>query len=283
MTAQTDHLSNHSFDEKKAIVFLDLDGTLWDAELIPDSTLEAIRIAKANGHLIFANTGRSKDGARNSLKNIPLSGCVFSAGSEIWLKDTCIFFHPFPNPLAHETFDAIQALDVGFSVEGAEETFSNQKAKDYLYHALPGAADRLHYVHVPDPSAMSEDDFDSVMKFSINHMPKGALDSFFEQHGLILTPFSVQDNPDSICGEVTLKSMNKGTAFASIMDALHKSYRTIAIGDSANDLPMFEAADLSIAMGNGTDEAKEAADYTTASIHDDGLYKAFAYAGLLES
>ena len=45
----------------------------------------------------------------------------------------------------------------------------------------------------------------------------------------------------------------------------------IAVGDSANDLPLFAAAGLKVAMGNATDELKQNADVVTASVYEDGL------------
>ena len=43
----------------KKIIFLDLDGTLWTFEKIPGSALEAIELARKNGHKIYINTGLS--------------------------------------------------------------------------------------------------------------------------------------------------------------------------------------------------------------------------------
>jgi hydroxymethylpyrimidine pyrophosphatase-like HAD family hydrolase len=54
----------------------------------------------------------------------------------------------------------------------------------------------------------------------------------------------------------------------------------MACGDSDNDLTMLRAADVSVAMGNGNDNAKAAATWVTTDIHDDGLFNAFAHFGL---
>lgn len=45
----------------------------------------------------------------------------------------------------------------------------------------------------------------------------------------------------------------------------------IAIGDSPNDLPLFEAAGLKIAMGNAPAEVKQMADFVTATLDEDGV------------
>lgn len=46
--------------------------------------------------------------------------------------------------------------------------------------------------------------------------------------------------------------------------------RTMAIGDSGNDLPMLRAAALGVAMGSAPQEVKDAADAVTASNMEDG-------------
>ena len=50
--------------------------------------------------------------------------------------------------------------------------------------------------------------------------------------------------------------------------------KTYAFGDSMNDLEIIQAAGVGIAMGNGAPELKEAADYVTSDIGEDGIYRA---------
>ena len=54
-----------------------------------------------------------------------------------------------------------------------------------------------------------------------------------------------------------------------------------AIGDSLNDLPMFEGAGTSIAMGNG-EKLIPYADYVTADLWHDGIYQAMEHFGFFE-
>ena len=78
-------------------------------------------------------------------------------------------------------------------------------------------------------------------------------------------------------GEITHSECNKATAIQFVKNYYEEEYKTVAIGDSDNDLPMLEYADISVAMGNGVKEVKEKADYVTDKIDNDGLHKAFKY------
>ena len=56
---------------------------------------------------------------------------------------------------------------------------------------------------------------------------------------------------------------------------------TIAVGDSINDVDMLRYAGVGIVMGNGTQVAKENADYITTGIYEDGIWNAMAHLALI--
>ncbi len=56
----------------------------------------------------------------------------------------------------------------------------------------------------------------------------------------------------------------------------------MAFGDGENDIDMLEYAGIGVAMGNAADEVKAHADYVTASVDDDGIFKALTHFGLLD-
>ena len=55
----------------------------------------------------------------------------------------------------------------------------------------------------------------------------------------------------------------------------------IAFGDGENDAEMLRFAGIGVAMGNAEDVTKEAADYVTADIDDDGILKALEHFRLI--
>ena len=56
---------------------------------------------------------------------------------------------------------------------------------------------------------------------------------------------------------------------------------TIAFGDGGNDIPILRHAGIGVAMGNASDRVKEAADYVTTSVDDDGIANALRYLNVI--
>ncbi len=54
----------------------------------------------------------------------------------------------------------------------------------------------------------------------------------------------------------------------------------IAFGDGGNDIEMLRAAGIGVAMGNAAPAVQAAADYVTASVDEDGIWKAACHFGL---
>jgi Cof subfamily protein (haloacid dehalogenase superfamily) len=58
---------------------------------------------------------------------------------------------------------------------------------------------------------------------------------------------------------------------------------TIAFGDAENDIDMLRLAGIGVAMGNAGEAVKQAADYVTTDIDDDGIANALKHFGLIET
>lgn len=72
--------------------------------------------------------------------------------------------------------------------------------------------------------------------------------------------------------EVMQAGVNKGQALQDLAAKLQLSSTEImAVGDERNDLPMFAFAGTSVAMANGSEAAKQQAQYLTASNDADGV------------
>lgn len=75
--------------------------------------------------------------------------------------------------------------------------------------------------------------------------------------------------------DVTAPGANKGDGLVALAAAMNVPMAAVAaIGDMANDVPMFDRAALSIAMGQAPDAVRAAAMRVTASNREDGVAKA---------
>lgn len=260
------------------IVFLDLDGTLWQWHNIPDSARKAIIQAHENGHKIFVNTGRTNyEVPRANIEDLPFDGFCFSAGSEVIINNEKIIYDPLRKEHIDKLLEIIEPLNIGFSLEGSQKTFQNdinhEMFKKFAKEDRTGNGFIPHY----RLQEIKNEDYAQIMKISV-HADDGFDTSCFTDkipEDLEFTFFG------SLGGEITRKKYNKATAIKAVQEYYGTNDKTIAVGDSDNDIPMLKSADISIAMGNGTDYVKEISDYVTTDIDDNGLYNAFKHYNLI--
>lgn len=263
----------------QTVVFLDLDNTFWTEKGVPDSAIEAIRKAQANGHRVFSNTGRSR-GETRELMRYGLDGRCYAAGAEVFFGTHKLVDEPLGVEMSHAM---MRSLDVGEGIliaEGGDRCFV--RAYDRVYfEELRDLMARANdpFIDHPDISCMDEADHAQIYKYSLfvaGGVPEEVKAAVPDGY----VPTSMGD-----ATEFTNRHISKATALNTVRAALQErdgvAYRTMALGDSGNDIPMLRTADVSVCMGNGTPEAKAVADYITKAIDEDGLYCAFAHFGLI--
>lgn len=83
------------------------------------------------------------------------------------------------------------------------------------------------------------------------------------------------EGPDLQGLQVTHRDGNKRHGVAELLRLLNVSKEHVmAVGDGANDLPLFENAGLKIAVGNAAPALKAAAGHVVASVDNDGFAEA---------
>jgi Cof subfamily protein (haloacid dehalogenase superfamily) len=280
------------------IAFLDVDGTLIDGgERIAPSTVEAVRAARANGHLVYLCTGRSTSEIYPQIREIGFDGAISAGGGFAEIGDELVISRTMPEDAASRMvafyreagYDYyLQSYDEVYPSEGMRDRFVRYLAEDLTRNGDP-RPDLVSVVSESDHPALRA--FDEIRPMSTVGIAKSMfladdLDAFdrvsaaFRGEFHVITGTIPHMGPAS--GEVTLFGVNKGTTILQLLDRLElDAEQAIGIGDSANDIEMLQVCGVGIAMGNADQAIKDAADEVTSSVLDDGVWNAFQRHGLI--
>lgn len=257
------------------LIFLDIDMTIWDERLhIPESTKDAIRLAKVMGNKVFINTGRSRSNTRyEALDELGMDGVVAACGCHIEIGGEIIYQKLMTPAQVRESLRVLKKEHMPVVLEGSEhcffdpEDFPDDPFAATLWKSLGERARRL--------DALTDDD--PVNKFSADITAETDYDAVCDELAFLDT---IKHN--SVVVEFVPKDHTKATG----MEIVRKYYdvppeNVYAVGDGMNDMAMIRAAAHSIAMGQGNPELLMAAEYVTDSIYEDGIYKAFKHYKLI--
>ena len=105
---------------KKKVLFFDIDGTIWNEKNeIPESTIDAIRTVRRNGHLAFLNTGRCSSYIQNpDLLSIGFDGVVCGCGTMIEYMGETIFYKRLEEVLVEHTVNTVRRFGFRPILEG---------------------------------------------------------------------------------------------------------------------------------------------------------------------
>ncbi len=262
----------------KGIVFFDLDGTLLDnnTDRVPESTLKALDALKARGYKRVISTGRDMD-THYSSKYVDIvkpDAIIHSNGSKITIGGRQLYKHVMDKKLLRRMIDFCKARDIciGTSV-GNEDFYVNFAKKVHADNAYNKYINR-NFVNIEE--LFTRDIEVCAMSFAGNVETEGRL---LEQHfdNITLLPFNTGEGADII-----EQGYTKADGLHKVCDYYGVPYdKTYAFGDSMNDVHIIKEAKVGVAMGNAEQAVKEAADFVTTNITDNGIYNACVRLGLI--
>lgn len=261
---------------KKAI-FFDIDGTLWDAgNRIPDSTKEAVRLLREKGHYSFLCSGRTTAFIRDErLLSLGFDGILAGCGTYVEYRGETLLYKKLEQELIQKVVHILREHGVPTIYEGRSHLYMDME--DF---SLDPFAQHVKQILGDDayPVRGHEKDME-ISKFSCSTRGvayEGVLAPLMES-------FSVLFHEDD-CFECVPKGYSKATGIQEVCSRLGIDHEdTYAFGDSVNDLEMLRFVRHGVAMGNGVQAAKDAAEYVTAPLMEDGVYLGLEHYGLLRS
>lgn len=276
------------------VIFLDVDGTLVDYENhLPESAVEAIRKARANGHLVYICTGRSHAEVPPKLWNIGLDGMIGGNGSYVEHQGEVVLHQMLSEEDSRAIVDWLHERGLEFYLESNNGLFASEHFKE--------AARPVMRAYALTKGAKEEDIKEMEPEDGLHGLVYGGNLYRNDLNKISFILKSYQDHLDSkeafphlkagtwggrgetaLFGDLGVANIDKAHAIDVLLDFLDKDKAdTIAFGDAKVDIPMLDYCAIGVAMGNGGPEILAMADMITDDVEDDGLYKAFEKLGLL--
>ena len=267
---------------KIKMIGLDLDGTLLNEQKeVTPYTRDVLKRAIDQGVTVLVATGRPITGVPKPLLEFPGMRYVLTAngGRIIDIKEKKILYEELvPYDMAEKILKVFEKYDsfreIYFDGLGYVQEEQLERISEY-YRTGP----MVNYIAstrrgVPDIWAkmreMEGHGLDKVHAVFIDEKERlKALDELMEIADLEVTN-ALGNNL-----EVNAPGVNKGRGLIRLGEMLGiRKEEIMAFGDGTNDLKMITEVGFGVAMENGFDEVKAAADYVTCSNDEDGVAKA---------
>lgn len=242
---------------QKYVILIDVDGTLVSSggQTLDNDTVESFKKLKANGHIIVISTGRSLHSIQ-LLKGIEnASFYAGMLGEQIFDCDENIVIK---NP---KTMDSQIVEKFINEVENKHLhwTYKDDFAEKTYYEDLLGIHSAIKCTREDYLEDLKNNKISQIL---INETLPNDIIEKFPMYNYYFMPRNYVD--------VIINGVSKANVVKFFREK-YPNHKIVAIGDSDNDMDMFELSDISIAMGNAKKSIQEACTYTTKSVEEKGV------------
>lgn len=251
----------------KGIVSFDYDMTLLNHRdfKIPESAMKALDRLRENYYIVLA-TGRNLNTtfSQGILETVRPDAAIHLNGTKVTVGDEVIYEHRMDPKLVCELLEFTKGKEFAMGLsEGDEDYYVNPEYVVRHDRKRFGNSERkfqdpekiksmyvrtLNYIGTEEHVKLLEEAFPNV-KFPMYSSKEGA--------------------------DVIEREVSKANGLRCVCEYLGVPIsNAIAFGDSMNDYEIIQAAGIGVAMGNAVEELKQAADYVTTDIGEDGIWNA---------
>ncbi len=267
-------------------VFVDIDGTLCDSrQRIPESALEALAQVREGGHRLFACTGRSAPEVYPRFWDVGFEGLVGGAGGYAAVGNEVLLDERMPREHVDVLTALWEDLDAFFIWQGPDQMGPSE---GYLDFFVPRAGkhpeDWIEYAQSISPFIVDIDGgaFTKVTayvppdKASLERVSAALPEGYRAIIGSVgaagYVPFEII--PDHLSKAVGMQAVCEHIGIPMS--------RSVAIGDSNNDVEAVARAAVGISIGGVCDDLVAVADIVAPAVGQGGLAWALAAAGLID-
>ena len=261
------------------LIAFDLDGTLLDRQKnIPEANLQALKAAAEAGALLVPATGRIYTGIPELIRTLP-GARYFITINGAYAYDAVEDRNLYSSELSVDTclllIDYMDRLPVIYDCYqdnwGYITRSMFQRAGDFIPD--PGIMKMMRELRTPvdNLSETLRQKGRPVQKMQMHFQDLAERDRQLKLVAELFPETAVSSSlPWNI--EINSAGATKGQALKALCQALGIDLRdTLAFGDGTNDLDMIRTAGIGVAMGNGAEEVKAAADWIAPSNEEGGV------------
>lgn len=281
------------------IIFLDIDGTiLAHGDTIAPSTVTAIQAARAAGHLVYLCTGRAAGDINDEVRAIGFDGAISNGGALAVVGDQTVLAETMPRDAVDRVMTYFDDNGIRYFLQSHAGVYASAGVRefvaDYIAQRRAHEAEDVATIGVAEDEAptpgprfapIEEADLDAIAKAVFVSDRTDTVERSQDDLGpeFHVIPGSMP-LPGGSNGEIGMRGTNKGSGIEAVLAHLGRDAAdAVGIGDSWNDIEMFEVCGLSIAMGEADPYLQGIAGEVTTGVLDDGIWNAFVRHGLIDA
>ena len=259
----------------RKMVFLDVDGTYLAGDRVPPSAADAVRAARANGHLVLLCTGRALVQIYPWIREAGFDGIIAAAGGMVMVGDEVLASQALTPELVDRATTWLDERGIAYWLETDAALHASASLERLLEDVPPQP-----YLAIPFADAGAERGEVRKIILMGSTIPLEETRAAFAGNLDIIgaTIPALGDN----MGELALPGVHKATGIE--VAARHAGVDradTVGFGDGTNDLEMLAWCGVGVAMGDAADVVKDTADLVVAPAADGGIAEGFAKLGLI--
>lgn len=259
-------------NKKYKLLLLDLDFTLLDNNRqISENNRKAILRAGENGVKTVICTGRSYMSAEKFIKRLELD----KKGNYAIAYNGGIIYEPYNNNVITEhklkkedvveIISELKCFDIGIIVYTTDALFIEKRTKEIDDYCRISA---LEPIIIKNFEELPKSNISKILVKAFDKKILDKIDKHFKSLELSKRITSFYSSRDLY--EFNPLNIDKGSALIELSKITGiPSDEIIACGDNSNDINMVKNAGLGVAVKNGIDEIKAAADYITERTNDE--------------
>ncbi|MFE8695356.1 Cof-type HAD-IIB family hydrolase [Cytobacillus sp. FJAT-53684] len=248
----------------KKIAFFDIDGTLLDRnKRLPASTIKALEQLKKNNVFVAIATGRAPFMFETLRKELDIDSFVSFNGQYVVFENEVIY----KNPLETKEIDALFhfSREKKHPMVFLDDKVMKASVTEHEYIDTSISSLKFPYPDV-DPEYYKGRDIYQSLIFCEEEFDEAYNMNFPNSRFIRWHRYSTDVLPAGGSKAEGIKRMIERLGF--------EMSDVYAFGDGLNDIEMLQTVGTGIAMGNASEQVKSAADVTTTSVEEDGIWNA---------